>query len=225
MGENIEISTKVIENQEIRFRCYKADSTKIAVLAHPYAFLGGSVDDINIIALSKKINSKGFTVYVLDATTRRSALLSGKHDTMIFTLFVKYITSLNHPEYLLLGGYSYGARISMHKSITLAIDKRISHVSYLFLAPYLGLGSSILSWSWGLGFESFSTDSKVLFVWPDNDEFTREGTFETTLAKLKNRCPETTPLKLTDCSHMLSPSSRKILLETVDKWLASALNV
>ncbi|WBW71257.1 alpha/beta hydrolase fold [Schizosaccharomyces osmophilus] len=208
-----------IKDETIAYKHYPNDNSKIAILAHPYAYLGGSVDDACIVIMAERLQEKGYSVYVLDFSSLPSSWFSGKRDARLFSVFTHHIVETHSPSHVLIGGYSYGGRIAMHPSIRQGLDFDSMNISFIFLAPYLGLGSGLLTGYWNVKAEGFPQKASILYIVPTNDEFTGLNTFQSFFSKLKNQCSLSTMVELHECSHFLNFKKQKELSKILDEWI------
>ncbi|EPY52080.1 protein disulfide isomerase [Schizosaccharomyces cryophilus OY26] len=208
-----------IANETILYKHYPSDNSKIAILAHPYAYLGGSVDDPCIVIMAEKLQEKGYSVFILDFGSLPSTWFSGRRDAKLFSIFTHHIVEAHSPSHVLVGGYSYGGRIAMHPSIWKGLNLESINIYYIFLAPYLGLGSGLLTGYWNVKAEEFPQNSSILYIAPVNDEFTSLKTFHSFFSKLKTHCSESTMVEMQDCSHILNSKKQKELSHILDEWI------
>ncbi|EPX72119.1 protein disulfide isomerase [Schizosaccharomyces octosporus yFS286] len=208
-----------ISNETISYKHYPNDNLKIAILAHPYEYLGGSVDDACIVLMAENLQKKGYSVYVLDFASLPSIWFSGRRDAKIFSIFTHHLVEIHSPSHLLIGGYSYGGRIAMHPSIWEKLDFNCINISFIFLAPYLGLGSGLLTGYWNVKVDKIPQKASILYIVPTNDNFTGLNTFHSFYSKLKNHCSKSKMIELHDCPHFLDLQKQKELSTALDEWI------
>ncbi|EEB09459.1 protein disulfide isomerase [Schizosaccharomyces japonicus yFS275] len=162
--------------------------SKIAVLAHPYGPLGGNRNDPCIVSMADSLRECGFHVITFDFKNANDSSLSawlrplsGPRDVRHFQSVLQraiddVLAEGKLVEHVVLGGFSYGARVSMQVQLPEAISKD-TIVQYVLLNPFCGFLSSFVMCSFVDSTASVREESDVLLVWSKKDEFTGENSF------------------------------------------------
>ncbi|KAG1735808.1 Alpha/Beta hydrolase protein [Suillus lakei] len=224
------VSTGVTLQVNICYPRPELKSTKLAILLHPWSWLGGDMDDPTLRVLTRLLQQKSY--YVIRYNSRGAGKSSGwpsltgkAEGEDLKALVQEFLAEKPEIDSLTVIGYSHGSLIaSLHPVLNPKV--KTSHILLSYPISPRGLLTMFHTGMYTSALRDIlcNPDARLLLIYGDKDEFTSESKYDQwvdTLRRTDGLKAKFDVVRVIDTNHFWQSQGARIeLQQTIDSWMS-----
>lgn len=224
------VSTGITLQVNISYPRPELDSKKLAILVHPWSWLGGNMHEPTLKLLTRLLQDKNY--YVIRYNSRGVGKSSGwpsltgkAEGEDLKALVQEFLAEKPEIDSLTVIGYSHGSLIaSLHPVLNPKV--KTSHILLSYPISPRGLLTMFHTGMYSLALHDTlcNPDARLLLIYGDKDEFTSKSKYDEwvdTLMRTDGLKAKFDVVPVMDANHFWqSDSARTALQQAVDGWIS-----
>ncbi|KAG1825082.1 Alpha/Beta hydrolase protein [Suillus variegatus] len=224
------VSTGVTLQVNMWYPRPELDSKKLAILLHPWSWLGGNMHEPTLKVLTRLLQHKNY--YVIRYNSRGVGKSSGwpsltgkAEGEDLKALVQEFLAEKPEVDSLTVIGYSYGSLIaSLHPVLNPKV--KTSHILLSYPISPRGLLTMFHTGMYSLALRDIlcNPDARLLLIYGDKDEFTSKSKYDEwvdTLRRTDGLKARFDIIPVMDANHFWQSDGARIALQqAVDSWIS-----